>query len=87
MMRTTLKKAGGSLVMTVPAGARDALHLVAGQVLNIEVADDALVLKAVRVRRPKYTIEELVAQCDFDVPLSDEERVWLDAAPVGRELL
>lgn len=85
-MRTTLKKAGGSLVMTVPARARDALHLTAGQELNIEIVDDALVLKPTSRRRPKYTLEELLADCDPDAPMSDEERAWHDVAPVGREL-
>ena len=85
-MRTTLKKVGGSLVMTVPAGARDALHLTAGQKLDIEVVEDTLVLKPANVRRPKYTLEELLADCDPDAPMSDEERAWHDVAPVGREL-
>jgi antitoxin ChpS len=38
-------------------------------------------------RKPKYTLEELVAQCDPNAPLSEEDRAWLDAPPVGREVL
>lgn len=86
-LRTTLKKAGGSLVMTVPAGARDALQLVAGQELDIAVVDNTLVLRAAKPARAKYTLEELLAECDFSIPYTEEERVWLDAEPVGRELL
>lgn len=86
-LRTTLKKAGGSLVMTVPAGARDALNLSAGQEMEIAVIDNTMVLQAAKPARPKYTLDELLAECDFDAPYSDEERAWLDDAPVGRELL
>lgn len=35
--------------------------------------------------RSKYTLEQLLAPCDPSTPLSNQERVWLDAAPVGRE--
>lgn len=86
LSHTRLKKSGGSLVMTVPAAARDTLHLHEGQELTVKVEDQKLVLEPA-VRRPKYTLEELLAHCDFDAPLSEEERAWLDAPPVGRELL
>lgn len=83
---TRLKKSGGSLIATVPASARDTLHLHEGQEMAVMVEGETLVLKPA-VQRPKYTLEELLAQCDFDAPYSDEERAWLDAEPVGRELL
>jgi antitoxin ChpS len=85
--RTTLKKSGGSLVMTVPARARDALHLAEGQELTVSVDGNRLVLEPSKPARPTYALDQLLAQCDFDQPYSDEERAWLDAPPVGRELL
>jgi len=36
--------------------------------------------------KPKYTIEQLLAQCDFSQPMSAEDREWLDAPSVGREI-
>jgi len=27
----------------------------------------------------------LMGQCDLSAPMTDEDRAWLDAAPVGRE--
>lgn len=83
---TRLKKAGGSLVMTVPAAARNSLRLHEGQEMSVRVEGEKLVLEPA-VRRPKYTLDELLAQCDFDAPYSGEERAWLDAPPAGRELL
>jgi hypothetical protein len=35
--------------------------------------------------KPRYTLEELLAQCDPDAPIDAEEREWLDAPAVGRE--
>ena len=34
---------------------------------------------------PRYTLEELLAQCDPKAPRTEEEQAWLDARPVGRE--
>ena len=73
--------------MTVPARARDALQLTEGQQMTVSVEGTRLVLEPSQPARPAYTLDELLAQCDFDQPYSDEERAWLDAPPVGRELL
>jgi hypothetical protein len=35
--------------------------------------------------RNRYTLGELLAQCDPSVPRSAEEQAWLDIVPVGRE--
>ena len=73
--------------MTVPVSARDALQLTEGAALTVSVEGNRLVMEAVKRERPRYSLEELLAQCDFELPYSDEERAWLDAPPVGRELL
>ena len=84
-MRATLKKAGGSLIMTVPAAARDALYLVEGQQMDIVLRNDTMVVEPVRTK-PRYTLTELLAQCDPEAPVSDEIQAWIDAPPVGREI-
>jgi len=38
-------------------------------------------------RRPHYTLEELLAQCDPSAEQVPEDREWLDTAPAGGELL
>jgi antitoxin ChpS len=67
-LRATLKKSGGSLILTVPAQARDALHLSEGQEMTVAVDGQRLVLEPATAARPVYTLEELLAQCDFDQP-------------------
>ena len=36
-------------------------------------------------RRFRYSLAELMAQCDAGAPLSAEDRAWIDAPAVGRE--
>ncbi len=35
----------------------------------------------------RYTLAELMEQCDANTLLTAEDRAWLDAPPVGREAL
>ena len=37
--------------------------------------------------RPRYTLDELLAQCDGAVELTAEDRLWLDDTPTGGELI
>jgi antitoxin ChpS len=54
----------------------------------VDVREEAgrIIIEPVRTR-PRYTLGELVAQCDPKKRLSREERKWIDASPVGREAL
>jgi antitoxin ChpS len=86
--RAKLKQSGGSLIFTVPAPARKAMDFKPGDEIELTVDDDGRMIvepaPAPR-KRPKYSLEELLAQCDPDAPISDEERAWLDEPAVGRE--
>ncbi|UPL20171.1 hypothetical protein [Alcaligenes faecalis] len=35
----------------------------------------------------RYTLDELLAASDYPLVLTKEDREWLDAPPVGRELI
>ena len=37
--------------------------------------------------RPRYSLDELLAQCDPAEGPAAEDRDWMDAKPVGKELL
>ncbi len=41
----------------------------------------------VRPRKGRYTLTELIQQCDPKAQLSDEDREWMDSPAVGREAL
>lgn len=88
-----LKRAGGSLVLTVPAAARDMLGLTEGQEMVVSVKGRQVIAepvsaaaKSVKVRQPKYTLDELLEGYESDVPLSAEEKAWAYAPPVGNEV-
>jgi antitoxin ChpS len=38
-------------------------------------------------KRPHYSLEELLAQCDPHAEMSEEDREWIDAPAVGKEIL
>ena len=43
--------------------------------------------KLVEPAKSKYSLEELLADCDTTADMPSDEREWLDSGPVGRELL
>jgi hypothetical protein len=36
-------------------------------------------------RKSRYSLAELMAQCDANSPLSAEDHAWIDAPAIGRE--
>ena len=85
MQTTHLRKVGGSVMLAVPPAILDLLRLQAGALVSLAVDGGRLVIEA--QPRPRYTLDELLAASDYSVPPTPEEREWLDAPPVGKELL
>ena len=85
MHTTHLRKVGGSVMLAVPPALLDVLHLAAGAKVGLVIDNGRLVVEP--AARPRYTLEELLAQCDASTEISAEDREWLDARPVGDELL
>lgn len=85
MHTTNLRKVGGSVMLAVPPAMLDQLHLKVGATVGLAVDGESLILKP--HPKPHYTLDELIAKCDYSQPMLPEDREWLDAPPVGRELL
>jgi antitoxin ChpS len=85
MHTTNLRKVGGSIMLAVPPAILDILHLQAGATVGLAVDHGRLVVEP--ILRPRYSLDELLAQCDASAEFSEEDRVWLDSKPVGSELL
>lgn len=85
MHTTNLRKVGGSMMLAVPPALLDMLRLSAGAKVGLAVEGGRLVVAP--IRRKRYTLEELLAQCDPNAPFSQEDREWLDDGPVGAELI
>ncbi len=85
MHTTNLRKVGGSVMLSVPPAILDLLHLKAGDPVALAVDNEKLVIEA--KPRPRYTQDELLDQfIASGEPLSEEDRLWVNLPPVGREL-
>ena len=82
---THLRKVGGSIMLAVPPAVLDLLELRVGAKVDIDVENGRLVMEP--KLRPKYSLDELLAQCDDTAALSSEDRDWINAKPAGNELL
>jgi antitoxin ChpS len=82
---STLRTVGGSVMMAIPKPLLETLGIAANAKLDLTVEDGKLV--AIPRKRPKYTLEELLAQCDPNAEITDEERMWMNLEPVGKEII
>ena len=71
--------------LEIPSAILDLLRLGARAKVDMDVQGGRLVIEP--EARPRYSLDELLAQCDETAPASAEDRAWVDAKPVGRELL
>ncbi len=85
MSITNLRKVGGSIMLAVPPSILSLLKLEPGSSVDVAVEKGRLVIEP--VKKPKYTLEELLAQCKPEQKRSSEEDKWLNVAPVGKEIL
>ena len=85
MRKTSQRKVGGSILLAVPPAIVDLLHLEAGSTVGLAVDGEPLVIDP-KVKA-RYTMDELFAASDYSQAGTPEEREWIDAAPVGGELL
>ncbi len=83
MHTTSLRKVGGSVMLAVPPAILDLLHLRAGGTVGLAVEDGRLIVAP----HPRYSLDELLAQCDATAEPTADELAWLAAPPVGGELL
>lgn len=80
-----LRKAGGATVVTIPASLLAEMGLRAGEVVEFRRVDDHIEIAP--MQRPSYVLDDLLAECDFSQPLTEDETEWLDLGTVGREVL
>jgi antitoxin ChpS len=85
MHTTRLRKVGGSVMLAVPPSLLELLHLKAGTSVGIRVDGERLVIEA--TLKPKYSMTELLATSDYSGLSASQERDWLDAPAVGKEIL
>jgi len=72
-------------MLAVPPALLDLLELGPGAQVGIVVRNGRLVVEP--RRRPRHTLEELLAQCDPKARRGRKERQWVSDKAVGRELV
>lgn len=85
MHTTNLRKVGGSVMLAVPPALLDIMGLQPGAKVGITVESGRLVVSA--QKRPRYVLDELLAQCKPKAARRKADREWLRGKPVGGELL
>jgi len=85
MHKTNLRKVGGSIMLAVPPSVLEILNLQPGSRVGLSVRSGRLVVEP--HPRPRYTLDELLAQCNPKARRSKEERQWLSNKSVGGEII
>ncbi|MBC5766582.1 AbrB/MazE/SpoVT family DNA-binding domain-containing protein [Ramlibacter albus] len=82
-MDVVLRKYGNSTVIALPPSLLKALNLRAGQSMSLDAGPDGTLTLAPKRR---YSLAELLAQCDPKAPPPADLALWEASRPVGREV-
>ena len=85
MYTSNLRRVGGSVMLAVPPAILEMLQMESGTAVSMAVESGRLVIEP-NVRK-KYSLQELLAQCDASAPISGEDGVWTGSSAMGRELI
>lgn len=85
MLMTTLRTVGGSVMFAIPKAILEGLDLQPNASVGLSMAEGKLIVDPHPRRR--YTLADLLAECDVSAPRTDEDEAWLSDGPVGREAL
>jgi antitoxin ChpS len=83
MLTSTLRNVGGSVMMAIPKSLLEGLGLSANTKVGLSLDHGRLVVEP--RPKPKYTLAELLAQCNPDASESEQEREWQAMESIGRE--
>ncbi|CAI8844082.1 MULTISPECIES: AbrB/MazE/SpoVT family DNA-binding domain-containing protein [Pseudomonas] len=85
LMQIKIQQWGNSAAIRIPSTVLKQMRLEVGSTLSLDTAGESMVLKPVR-SKPKYTLEELMAQCDLNAPEPEDMAAWNTMRPTGREV-
>jgi antitoxin ChpS len=85
MLTATLRNVDGSVViMAISEAVVEGLGLAANTRAILSIDRDRFVIQV--QHKPRYTLAELLDQCDPSAPEPEEDRSWQNLDPVGREI-
>jgi antitoxin ChpS len=80
-----LRKVGGSVMLAIPRAILDALELAPDASVGLSVKAGKLVVDP--KKRKRYSLDELLAQCNPTARRSHHDGVWQKSRRVGREII
>ncbi|WP_249535785.1 type II toxin-antitoxin system antitoxin ChpS, partial [Escherichia coli] len=78
-----IKRWGNSSGMVIPNVVMKELNLRPGQSVEAQVSNNQLILTPISRR---YSLDELLAQCDMNAAELSEQDVWGKSTPAGDEI-
>jgi antitoxin ChpS len=81
-MEVVLRKYGNSTVLALPPAVLKNSRLKAGQAMTLDSTPDGRITLTPKRR---YTLADLIAQCDMKVAPPADLALWDNARPVGQE--
>lgn len=85
MQKAHLRQVGGSVILAIPPAFLNQLGVSPGSEVGLTIEDDRLIIHPQR-KAPRYTLEDLLAQCDPLAERSEEDQAWLESGAAGSEL-
>ena len=82
---TSLRKVGGSVMLAVPPAVLEMLQLREGAKVGVTVENRRLGIES--RKRPRYSMDELLAKCNSKAPRAKQDSGWIMGRRAGRELL
>jgi antitoxin ChpS len=82
-MEVILRKYGNSTVAVLPPAVLKDLGLSAGQAMSLDTTNQGQIVLS---RKRKFTLADMIAQCDPNAPPPADLALWEGAKPVGQEV-
>jgi antitoxin ChpS len=86
MHKAKIRAVGGSAMVAIPPVLLDALQLAPNASVDLAIDGNRLIITP-QPRKGRIGLAARLALCDYSKPAADDERAWIDAPRVGREVL
>jgi len=84
-MKANLQKIGNSTGAIIPAHLLKKFNLKAGAAVEVKEKNNSIVIEPVA---EELTLKNMLALCTKEnTALSEEDKEWLNAKPIGKEIL
>ncbi|MBE9525717.1 MAG: AbrB/MazE/SpoVT family DNA-binding domain-containing protein [Proteobacteria bacterium] len=85
-MRTNIRKIGNSAGVILPSVILKKLHLSEGDAIEISENKNQIMITP-KQEKPKYTLKELLSQCDLNATMPEVVKEWDEMSSVSLESL